>query len=291
MHYPWTSSKKNRTAKQKIKLSRPRAVYNCMKHYFRIVIALFLSAVALCASAGSSPAPDMKFRDESLTYKVMYKWGLVNKQAGRATLRLTNSDNHYTTLLTARSEEWADRFYKVRDTLQGSIVRDTFKPVIYTKRAHEGDDNKLDIVKYSYTGAKTIGKCERYAWDTDGKQTRNEKRTLEAYGTTVDMLSSFYYMRALPYNTWKTGYVVSINIYSGKQKELLTIKYMGTERVSTDLGTYDTYHIRFTFTGDGGKKTSDDMDAWISTASDRVPVKLEGKLKVGKVQCFLTSKK
>ena len=28
------------------------------------------------------------------------------------------------------------------------------------------------------------------------------------------------------------------------------------------------------------------MEAWISTAPDRIPLKLEGKLPVGKVQCF-----
>ncbi len=30
------------------------------------------------------------------------------------------------------------------------------------------------------------------------------------------------------------------------------------------------------------------MDAWISTSHDRIPVKLEGKLPVGKVRCFYT---
>lgn len=28
------------------------------------------------------------------------------------------------------------------------------------------------------------------------------------------------------------------------------------------------------------------MDAWIGTGSQRIPLKMEGKLPVGKVQCF-----
>ncbi len=39
---------------------------------------------------------------------------------------------------------------------------------------------------------------------------------------------------------------------------------------------------------DGGKKTSDDMDAWISADARRIPVRLEGKLPVGKVHCVYT---
>ena len=30
------------------------------------------------------------------------------------------------------------------------------------------------------------------------------------------------------------------------------------------------------------------MDAWISTDAQRIPLKLEGTLPVGKVQCFYT---
>ena len=259
-----------------------------MKHSLRTIIALCLTVFAICANASNAPAITHRFPNETLNYKVMYKWGLVHKQAGRATLTIRNINEHYHTQLTARSANWADRFFKVRDTLQGTIVRETFKPLVYVKKAHEGSDHKHDMVRYSYKGAKTIGECQRYKWDEKGKMTRNEKRTLEAYGTTVDMLSSFYYMRALPYQSWKPGHVVSMNIYSGKRKEVLTIKYIGTDKVKTDLGTYPAYHIRFTFTGEGGKKTSDDMDAWISSDAKRIPVKLEGKLKVGKVQCFFT---
>lgn len=255
-----------------------------MRNYLSLFISLFLLAtVAQCSWADAH-----KFADESLNYKVMYKWGLVNKQAGRATLMLRNEGNQYVTVLTARSEPWADKFFKVRDTLSGVIDRETFRPLIYVKKAHEGGDHKHDVVKYEYQGARTIGKTTRRKWDNNGKIKVNEERTLEAYGTTVDMLSSFYYMRALPFETWKPGHVVSLNIYSGKRKELLTIKYLGVENVDYDKKKYSCWHIRFVFTGENRTKTSDDMDAWISTDGKRLPIKLEGKLKVGTVKCFYT---
>ena len=103
------------------------------------------------------------------------------------------------------------------------------------------------------------------------------------------MMSSFYYMRNLPFEKWTKGHTLTINIFSGKQKEKLSFKYQGIDNVEAKGKTYPCYHITFIFTGDGGKKTSDNMDAWIRADESRVPIRLEGKLPVGKVQCELVS--
>lgn len=225
---------------------------------------------------------------ETFNYKVMYKWGLVNKQAGRATLTLNDDGSGYVMRLTGRSESWADHFYRVRDTLIGTMERETLRPLVYEKRAHEGGDHKHDVVRFSYHGSKVSGDCTRRKWDSKGRIKVDESRTLEAYGTTVDMLSSFFYMRRLPYEKWNPGHVITVNIFSGKRKELLTIKYIGRTSVNYDKKSFDCYHISFNFTADGRKQTSDPMEAWITSDTARIPVKLEGKLKVGKVRCFYT---
>ena len=132
-----------------------------------------------------------------------------------------------------------------------------------------------------------MGHCTRIEREKGEKGLKKE-HVISATGTTVDMLSVYYYMRSIDYANMKNGQVMKLNIFSGKRKELLTIKYLGTEKVTCDNKTYNCYHITFTFTSNGKTKTSDDMDAWISTDSRRIPVKLEGTLTVGKVQCFYT---
>jgi len=124
--------------------------------------------------------------------------------------------------------------------------------------------------------------------DEDESKGTKKEHIISATGAAVDMLSVYYYMRAINYNDMKKGQVMKLNIFSGKRKELLTIKYHSTETVTYDNKSYNCYHISFTFTSDGNKKTSDDMDAWISTDTRRIRVKLEGTLPVGKVQCFYT---
>ena len=231
-----------------------------------------------------------EFGNESLDYRVMYKWGFINKQAGHATLSLRVDGDRYDTRLTAASEPWADNFFKVRDTLIGVVEAKDFRPLIYKKLSHEGGEHKHDIVRYSYQGNTVTGEATRKKWDKNYRLKVDEKHTMTATGLTVDMLSAFYFMRSRPYTSWDAGHTEHINIFSGKRKEILTIIYHGKETIDIDKKSYSTYHISFTFTDPDKprKQTSDPMDAWISTDVQRIPLKLEGKLTVGKVQCYFT---
>lgn len=243
-----------------------------------------LSTVIIVMMTAMSGAFAFDFADETLNYKIKYKWGLINKQAGRACLTLVNSGDKYITRLTASSEPWADHFYQVRDTLNGIIERDGFRSTFYEKIAHEGGEDKHDIVRFSYDSTKVTGHCSRRVVKK-GEVRVDQNITLEAEGKTVDMLNAYYYMRALPYDEWQPGHVETVNIFSGKRKELLSIKYHGIEEAKAEKGSHRCHHITFIFTSDGRKKTSDDMDAWISADSRRIPIRLEGKLPVGKVHC------
>lgn len=248
----------------------------------KTILLLLLFFAGIMATARS-------FDNEALRYKVLYRWGLINKTAGYADIRmLPGGGEMCNAQLTAASEPWADKFYKVRDTLRTTMRRADFSPTFYEKLANEGNERKHDIVRFSRNGYTYTGDCIRKVWKK-GRIIRDETRTLTAVGTTVDMMSSFYYMRNLPFEKWEPGHTVTINIFSGKQKEKLTFKYQGVENVKLANKECACYHITFIFTGDNMKKTSDNMDAWISTAESRIPLRLEGKLPVGKVQCELVT--
>lgn len=250
----------------------------------RLTLAL-CAAMMACAFAWASGS----FADETITYKVMYKWGLINKRAGTVKISLKNSGDTYECVMSARTEPWADGMYKVRDTLTCTIRKAGFEPVIYEKRSHEDQTYEHNIVSYFREGGVTKANCSTYR-TKKGKVKRDEKKVLEGEGVTLDMFSAYYYMRNLPFDQWKPGHSITINVFSGRKKELLTIKYHGTDIVSVDGVEYDCYSITFLFTSDGKTKSSDDMLAWITTGTERLPVKLEGKLPVGSIKCFITDK-
>lgn len=246
------------------------------------LMALLLAAlVPFPASADTWKVPQ-----ETLTYDVMYKWGVINKKAGSVALRTTHNGEKFNARLTGATAPWADRFYRVRDTLIGVIDTRTFLPQRYEKIAYEGGDFNHDELVFSRSGNSTKANVvhrRKRKKDTQVSETRKE---LAATGVTLDMLSSFYFMRQLDYSTMKKGGTVRLNVFSGSKKELLTIHFQGVEDVKIGKKKYPAYHITFTFTTDSGKTSSDNMDAWISMGPEKIPLLLEGKLPVGKVRCF-----
>lgn len=253
------------------------------KKLYYIILSLALLSIANISNA-------TKFANESVKYRVMYKWGLINTQAGTAILSIKDDGDYYKASLTAASEPWADKFYKVRDTLLGTIDKEKIIPYYYEKIAHEGGEFNRDIINYTRLNDTVTAHCIRYRQKDEDAPIKKSEITHTATGFTVDMLSVFYYMRTLNYPAMQRGEETKINIFSGKHKELLSIKFKGVEAIEIDDKRHICFHITFTFTSDGKNKTSDDMDAWISTSSSRIPLKLEGKLPVGKIQCYHVAK-
>lgn len=229
---------------------------------------------------------------ERLTYDIMYKWGLINKKAGSVdvTTYPQAGKPEFRAQLTGATAPWADRFYMVRDTLRGTIDSRNFLPSQYEKVAYEGGAYDRDILHYTRSADNSSTHATATLWRRKKKETEVTRleKTYDSKGLTMDMLSAFYYMRQLPYDTMKPGETVRLTIFSGKMQEKLTIHYRGVENANLNLNGDDngakvpTYHITFTFTTQNGKFSTDNMDAWISRTPSRIPLLMEGKLPVGK---------
>lgn len=228
------------------------------------------------------------FGNENLHYVISYKWGLIHKDAGEATLSLRNQGSNYQLILAAKTKPWADKFYQVRDTLLGTVRIKDMRPLSYSKIAHEKGKFSKDVITYSYSGNKATGYCKRLRQDKNGVINESEK-TLNASGPVYDMLSVFYYLRLINYDDLQKGNVIKATVFSGSKAETITIKCLGKESIKLrDKSVREAYHIQFNFTTGGKKKSSDDIDSWISTDSQHIPLYLVGKLPVGQVRVYFT---
>lgn len=251
-----------------------------MKRILSVILAALWAIFFIGETRGAS------FADETLHYVVSYKWGLIHKEAGDATLSLRRVGDRYDVMLSAKTRPWADRFYRMRDTLSGSMRVKDLRPTVYRKITHEKGKYSRDVVDYTITGNTTLGKAKRYRL-RDGKMTVTEQ-TLSATGPAYDMLSVFYFLRNLNFDTLTSGKVVRAAVFSGSKKETISIRCLGREEVKMPGGAKrEAYHIRFRFTRNGGRKSSDDIDAWISTDAAHVPLSVVGKLPVGQVRAYL----
>lgn len=246
------------------------------------ITSAMLAIAMLVMPLRASAAHKITFADESLNYEIVYHWGLIWKHAASATLSLTASGSHYNSRLAARTVSWADKIYRVRDTLSCQMLRDGLKPLRYVKATHEKKYIDQNIVSYTYTDTATLGKCIVIRPDRDTVVTN-----LSARGPVYDMVSVYYYLRTLDFDAMGKGGSTSLTIFSGKRKENLKITYIDRREVKLrDKSRHEAYYIRFAFTQEGGKKSSDDIETWISTDERRIPLMLIGKLPIGEVRCY-----
>ncbi len=229
------------------------------------------------------------FSNESLPYVISYKWGLIHKDAGEATLRLERKGDNYNVSLVAKTKPWADKVYMVRDTLLGTIRIKDMKPLSYSKIAHEKGKYSRDDIHYSHNGESSTGHVKRLRIKKNVPVT--SEKNLSASGPVYDMLSIFYYLRQLDYSQLNKNKIYTATVFSGEKKEKVRIRSLGIEKIKLkDKTEREAYHIRFNFTREGGKKSSDDIDTWISTTPEHIPLYLVGRLPVGEVRAYYTGK-
>lgn len=241
-----------------------------------VTILIFIMTGIVTAACAQS------FSNETLKYVIAYKWGIIHKEAGEAELKLQKSGNYYDITLTAKTKPWADRIYQVRDTLKGRLEAGTLRPLMYKKLTHEKGEYKIDEIEYTIGGDVTYGTAKRHRKE-NGKWNVRERK-FSASGPVFDMLSVFYYIRQLEF---VEGRIYKATIFSGRQKETITIKIMGEEKIKLKSGKERmAYKVKFSFTREGGKKSSDDMETWISADTSRIPLYLVGKLPVGEIRAY-----
>lgn len=248
----------------------------------KVAIGIFVCI----ASIFPIQAKGKEFADETLHYVVAYKWGLIHKDAGEATLSLRNNGANYSVMLAARTKPWAEKFYTLRDTLLGTIRKTDLRPLSYTNIVHENKRVARDAIKYVYSGNKVTGVCHKFRRNKKGAEWEEEKK-MTANGPVYDMLSVFYFLRNIDYSTLSKGKVIKASVFSGSGVETITIRAVGIEKIKMrDKSEREAYHLKFNFTTDGKKKSSEDIDTWISTDSRHIPLYLVGQLPVGKVQAY-----
>lgn len=251
-------------------------------------LILTLMSMLLCIPAmNGQSARTVTLADETLTYDVIYKWGLINKVAGYATMSLRNDGDYYKASVFAENAPWANSIYMLRDTLYSTMSKTGLYPQKYVYIAHEAGKYKKDVVTFRHSGNTFTADVVRHKRASADAPLTTSTLDLEAQGMTVDMLSAFFYLRTLDFPSMSKGNKVTVNIFSGSKKELLTITYMGKQKVDLNGEKLQAFYINFNFTRNG-KMSSSPIEGWISADNRRIPLKVEGQLPVGKVRALYT---
>ena len=222
---------------------------------------------------------------ETLEYEVHYKWGLINANAGVATIKTepVPGTNLFRATLTGKSVNLLGHYYEAGDVLTGTMLADSFRPVYNERITQESGEFTIETVCYDHSGGTASG--ESFKTLPDGTTVKSRVSHYGG-GLTLDLLAVFYYMRQVDYQAMQPGQTVTDIVFAGSSPEVLTIVYNGQETMEYQGQQRQVYRVSMSFTArNGGAGTSDSMSAVISANDSRIPLIVDGKLKFGHLHC------
>lgn len=231
---------------------------------------------------------------ESLEYDLYFKYGLIYTKAGSSSLKTSqatvNGTNAYKSSLVAASSGAAKKFFSLNDTLTSYMSKD-ISPLKYVKNAHEGNDYTKEELIYSYpTNGGVSIKTKRIK---NGTQSFDEVITKD--GCTYDLVSILFYARTLDYSAMKKGDIKSVQFISGKNDGYMVIEHDGIETIeANDDKKYECIKLVLSISVSGKNAFADKKEAmkvYITNDNNRIPIRLDSKLKVGSTRAILKSYK
>jgi len=221
---------------------------------------------------------------EKLVYAGSYNMSGLMTQLAQVTMsteNVTTSKNTYLHLNCELStySKW-DSFFKIRDIYESYVNPVNLKPSLYKRSIDEGGYKKKE--KYVFKG-NTIQ-------STVKKRTYPEsQKTVTIGGSTVDVVTLLYKVRAMDLSKFKEGQSQSLMIVFDEKQIPVTLKFMGKETVNAgNLGKKECYKISIGAKTDALKGKDKNL-IWITADSKKVPALIKFSIPVGTGQLALTS--
>ncbi len=224
---------------------------------------------------------------EKLVYKVKYRL-FANVYVGevemevKPQLKKVSGRDCYHIVLKAKNYEVYDRFFTLNDRYETIVDAQTLEPYIFIRRIEEGN--------FRYSEDATFN------WQTMQINTKTRKRedpeksnTLSMNKGTFDILSAIYYARSMKLDfgkknqSWNIPVFLDDRIYNGG------FSFMGKEQIKTPTGRYNAIKISpiLELHEKDVLEKENAIVLWVTDDFNKVPVRIEADLKIGKVRVDL----
>lgn len=227
---------------------------------------------------------------EVLTYDMHFKYGLIYTKAGFSTISVTDANYQgkaaYKATMIGKSSGAAKKIISVSDTICTYMTKNLV-PLAYTKDAHEGKDHTIERATYDYSGGKIKA---RNINQRNGKLRYDTIHVAET--CMYDVLSILYYVRTIDYSNAQKGDKSTISFFTGRRKVLMDIVYQGIEKISANDGNnYNCIRLSMLMNEDAFEDKDEAMRVYMTNDPNRIPVRIDSKLKIGSTRVVLKSYK
>lgn len=212
---------------------------------------------------------------EQLEYRLHY--GVIN--AGTAKLEVKSLGQKiagrevYHIVGSGKTKGAFDWVFKVRDRYETFLDVEGVFPWAFKRDVSEGGYK----IKQNYKFAQATNKVDN-----------GEGESFEAPHGVQDMLSAFYYARAIDYSQAKIGEVFTIWSFVDDELWPLRIRFLGKDQIKVSGDKYSA--LKFCPVVQEGRlfENEDDVAVWISDDANKIPLLAQGKVLIGAVKMELT---
>jgi hypothetical protein len=237
-------------------------------------ISLFLFQFAIFSQNSNVLLPNNYYcNGETLNFVLRYGFII----GGQANLELYETNNDSIALYhlkgTAKTTGIADKLFHVKDDYESYFDKETSLPVLAIQNIKEGNNYKYyNEVRYNHNNNTIIS-------------SKSGEHKVQV--NTLDILSSFYYIRRLDFKNIKEGEIFRFNTFFSDAEFPFELRFCKREIIVTRWGKINC--LKFAPIVEPGRvfKSKDDMLIWYTDDANRIPIKVTLEMLVGHVTAEL----
>jgi len=209
---------------------------------------------------------------EEVTFFVYYTVIGAYIHAGHATFTTTletfNNKPVYHVVGVGRTKPSYDWIYKVRDRYESYFDTATLQPYRFIRDINEGGYKHYETISFNQEARTAV----------------TNKGVFQMPECIQDVLSSMYYARNIDFSKYKPDDKIPFRMFLDNEVFNMYIRYLGKETVKTQYGRFNAIKFKpLLLKGtifEGGEK----MTVWVSDDPNRVVLRVESPIVVGKVK-------
>jgi hypothetical protein len=235
------------------------------------------------AALGFTTQKDSSFEiGERFVFRISYQF--IN--AGYAVLEVkeatVNNKNVFHVVGNGYTTGLSRFFFKVEDTYESYIDKETGNPYRFIRKINEGGYTKNQEGFYKSNENKILVKDYKH----------NSESSFVVPKNTQDILSSFYYLRNYPnIDKMKVGEYASIDMFFDEKTTKFRLKFTGRESIKTKFGVVSTMIFKPIVESGRIFKEEESVTIWISDDGNKAPIRIKASLLVGSLKADLESYK
>lgn len=249
------------------------------------LLTLFLITFCLSGSAFAHSFEEVQNgafgRGEKLTYMVYYKTFIGKIKAGIITLEVLNENKKfdgrstYHIEVVGQSRHTLKWLMKVDDHFESYIDEKAMLPWLFIRKTREGSYTKEDQVEFSPNHNIAV----------------SQKATKQTPPKVQDIVSAFYFARTSDFTRLHPEEHFTIPIFLDDSVYNSAIIFKQRELAQTSLGKFNCVKFKPMLMSGNILTNKYPMTVWISDDENKIPIRIESSLFIGKVEVELIDSK